>query len=127
MAHTRPDWDTYFLNIAHAVAGRADCTRRQVGAVLVSDRRIAATGYNGSFPSGPSCLAGQCPRGLSNVDPGSSYDTGAGSCVATHAEANCLLYSSYEDSRGGTLYITCPPCDGCLRLIRSAGVAPACT
>jgi len=120
---TRPTWDEYFLGIATAVSARADCTRRKVGAVLVVDRRIAATGYNGAEPGGPSCLAGECPRGDSGVDPGSSYDTGTGACVATHAEANCLLYSAFDDSRGATLYITTDPCYGCARLIRSAGVA----
>ena len=122
MYSERPDWDSYFLGIAKAVSARADCRRRKVGAILVVDRRIAATGYNGAESGGPSCLAGQCPRGQSNVDPGSSYDTGVGSCISTHAEANCLLYSRYDDARGGTLYITDAPCDGCARLIRSAGV-----
>lgn len=61
---TRPDWDMYFLGIAEAVAARGDCTRRQVGAVIADqNHRVISTGYNGSYPGGPSCLAGQCPRG----------------------------------------------------------------
>lgn len=60
----RPGWDDYFLGIAEAVAARADCTRRQVGAVIVHDHRIVATGYNGAAPGQPGCLsAGACPRG----------------------------------------------------------------
>lgn len=61
---TRIGWDQYFLLIASAVSKRADCSRRQVGAVVVdTEKRIAATGYNGSYPGGPSCLKGDCPRG----------------------------------------------------------------
>lgn len=119
----RPDWDWYFLNIALAVAYRADCSRRQVGAVLVKDNRIKSTGYNGAPSGGPSCLKGECPRGQSDVEPGSSYDTGAGACIAVHAEANALLYASREDCEGATLYVTAEPCDGCARLIVGSGIA----
>lgn len=118
----RPTWDAYFLGIASAVAARADCSRRKVGAVIVRNHRIVSTGYNGSPPGGKSCLKGECPRGLSSVEPLSSYDTGPGSCIALHAEANALLYASRDDREGSTLYITCEPCDGCLRLIRGSGL-----
>lgn len=117
----RPDFDRYFLGIADAVAVRADCARRRVGAVVVKDRRIRATGYNGSPAGDPGCVS--CPRRLSSVAPGSSYDTGAGVCVAVHAEANALLYCDREDLVGATLYITTDPCDGCLKLIRATGIA----
>lgn len=126
MQHTRPTWDEYFLGIAAAVAARADCRRRRVGAVLVSDNRIVATGYNGAPPGGPSCLAGQCPRGLQeNVEPGSSYDTGPGACVALHAEQNCLLYADRSRAEAATIYITDAPCDGCRRMIAGSGVLRA--
>lgn len=118
---SRPDWDAYFLGIADAVAARADCERRRVGAVVVKDRRIRATGYNGAPAGEPGCIT--CPRRTSNVSPGSSYDTGPGQCVSVHAEANALLYCDREDLRGSTLYITTNPCDGCLKLIRAAGVS----
>ena len=139
---TRPGWDDYFLGIAVAVAARADCTRRQVGAVIVKDHRIVATGYNGAPAGRPGCAsAGACPRGRhfaslagtmcycghawpcpAHVDPGSSYDTGPGSCIALHAEANSLLYASRDACEGATMYVTCEPCYGCLRLIRGAGI-----
>ncbi len=120
---SRPDWKTYWLGVAHAVAARADCSRRQVGAVIVdSDNRIVASGYNGSPPGGPSCLSGECPRGRSNVDPGSSYDTGPGSCIANHAEANAIIWSSPERLKGASLYITDAPCEGCQRLIKGVGI-----
>lgn len=128
MADTRPDWDAYFIGIAFAVAVRADCTRRQVGAVIVDPQhRIVATGYNGAASGQPGCLtAGACPRGtmsLEEVLPRSSYDTGAGSCIAVHAEANVLLYADGMRSRGSVLYCTDKPCDGCQRLIDGAGIA----
>lgn len=118
---SRPDWDSYFMGIAYAVAARADCERRRVGAVVVKDRRIRASGYNGAPAGAPGCVS--CPRRLSGVDPGSSYDTGVGACVAIHAEANALLYCDRGDLVGATLYITCSPCDGCLKLIRATGVS----
>jgi dCMP deaminase len=116
----RPSWDEYFLLIARAVATRADCFRRQVGAVVVKNQRIVGTGYNGAPAGEAGCVS--CPRRLSTVAPGSSYDTGAGQCVAIHAEANALLYTDREDLVGATIYVTSPPCDGCRRLIRGAGV-----
>jgi dCMP deaminase len=127
MGHTRPDWDEYFLGIAAAVAVRADCRRRRVGAVLVSNNRIVATGYNGAPSGGPSCLAGQCPRGLlgESVAPGSSYDTGAGACVALHAEQNCLLYADRSRTESASIYITHEPCEGCRRMIAGSGVVRA--
>lgn len=116
----RPDWDTYFLNIAKAVAERSDCERSKVGAVVVNDRRIRATGYNGSASGKPGCLS--CPRRLSGVESGSDYDSGSGRCHAIHAEANALLYCDRQDLVGATIYITRSPCYGCTKLIEAAGV-----
>jgi dCMP deaminase len=124
---TRPGWDDWALNIAHAVATRADCTRRQVGAVILdTNHRVLSTGYNGAPASDPGCAtAGACPRGrmsTTDVAPGSSYDTGIGSCHAVHAEANALLRADPLLRQGGTLAITHPPCDGCWRIIRASGI-----
>jgi dCMP deaminase len=118
----RPAWSDYFLGIATAVAARADCSRRQVGAVVVRDNRIVSTGYNGAPAGHRGCLEGACPRAQSSVEPGSSYDTGPGVCIAIHAEANALLYADRDKCEGATLYITCPPCDGCSKLIAAAGI-----
>lgn len=147
--NSRPDWDSWALGIADAVSARADCTRSKVGAVILdAERRVVSTGYNGSPPGGPSCLAGECPRGrhyaltvpvptaighvkaercacgsawpcADAVDPGSSYDTGPGACVACHAEQNCLLWAR-RSLVGCTLYVTREPCDGCLKMIKAA-------
>lgn len=127
MTDPRPSVDEGYLLIAQAVAARADCTRRKVGAVVVQGDRIVATGYNGAPPGRPGCLsAGACPRGrltAEQVPPGSSYDTGAGACIAVHAEANALLRASWADLKGATLYVTDEPCDGCRRLIDATGIA----
>ena len=118
----RLDWHDYFIEIAYAVALRSDCTRRKVGAVVVRDHRIVATGYNGAPPGGGSCEQGDCPRSLSGVEPGSSYDTGPGSCIAVHAEANAVVYAGREASKGSLLYLTHEPCEGCKKLIEAAGI-----
>lgn len=120
---TRPEWDEYFLAIAAAVALRSDCTRRQVGAVIVQDHRIVACGYNGAPAGDPDCRSGACPRALSGLPPGSSYDSGPGTCIAIHAEANALLYADHQACAGATLYTTHAPCPGCARLIRGAGIS----
>jgi dCMP deaminase len=121
----RPDWDTYYLGIAQAVAARADCTRRTIGAIIVKGDRIVSTGYNGAPAGKPGCLtASACPRGrmsTADVSPGSSYDTGSGACIALHAEQNAILRAGL-DCRGATLYLTDEPCDGCSRLIEGSGI-----
>ncbi|MFI6684938.1 deoxycytidylate deaminase [Streptomyces sp. NPDC050485] len=115
----RPDWDTYFLDIARAVAARGDCCRCHVGAVVVGpDRRIRSTGFNGSYPGGPSCSAGECPRCLSETPSGTSYED----CIETHAEVNALLYADWAACQEATIYITRSPCKDCSKLIRSSGI-----
>ena len=122
---SRPSWGQYFLSIAYAVSARADCVKPsgKIGAVLVSpDHRIISTGYPGTEPGGPSCLKGECPRALANVEPGSSYDTGPGACISTHAETNAILYAGRSKTQGAILYVTREPCQGCAKLIRASGI-----
>jgi dCMP deaminase len=120
----RPDWDSYWLDVAKAISARADCTRRKVGCVIVDKHnRVVSTGYNGGPPKGKSCLKGECPRGKSNVDPGSSYDTGPGSCVALHAEFNALLWADVSRVEGATVYVTDSPCGGCSKLLEGLPLA----
>lgn len=121
---SRPNWDEYGWILANAVASRADCSRRKVGAVILSDdHRVVGTGYNGAQPGGPSCLAGQCPRAASSVSPGSSYDTGPGACIAVHAEANAILFADRRDLEGATMYTTDEPCEGCRKLIKNTWIS----
>lgn len=114
----RRSWDEYFLELARTTATRATCSRRHHGAVLVQERRIVATGYNGG-PSGyPHCDEGACPRAASDAPQGHDYEQ----CIAIHAEANALLFSSPEERRGASLYCTGAPCFGCAKLIANSGI-----
>lgn len=112
------DWDRYFLNIAKETARRSNCVRRQHGAVIVRKRRIRSTGYNGPPSGHRHCDEGACPRANSDAASGWAYDH----CVAIHAEANAILYSSPEQREGGTIYITGVPCFGCAKLIANSGI-----
>lgn len=119
---TRPGWDAYFLGIAEAVAARSDCRRARVGAVVVDTaRRIIGSGYPGTAPGRPGCLAGACPRGQLTPDqcpPMSSYDN----CISVHAEVNALLNADSARFHKGTIYITRQPCQWCLKVIQAAGL-----
>jgi dCMP deaminase len=117
---TRPSWDDYFINIAGAVATRAECSRAQHGAVIVDQHhRIISTGYNGTPPGDPrSCLRGDCPRATSGVAHNSG---GYENCIALHAEQNAIANATRE-MRGGTIYITGRPCPMCSKLILAAGL-----
>jgi dCMP deaminase len=119
----RPAVERWGVGMAEAASTRAECTRRKVGAIVLdSDGRIVGAGYNGAPAGKPSCLDGACPRAFSEVAPGSSYDTGPGSCIAIHAEANALLDAG-RLARGGQLMVSSAICDGCLRLAKGARVA----
>lgn len=114
----RASWDEYFLGLASQVATRATCSRRQVGAVIVHGERIVATGYNGG-PSGyVHCDEGGCPRADGPAPAGSGYED----CIAIHAEANAIMFSSPEERSGATMYCTQHPCFGCAKLLANSGV-----
>ncbi|MDR1394269.1 MAG: dCMP deaminase family protein [Bifidobacteriaceae bacterium] len=124
-----PGWDEYFLGIATAVAARAKCVRRRVGAVLVMDKRIIATGYNGAASGHPDCLDGACPRGqltYEEIAGLGDYDRPGtpGFCIAIHAEVNALLFAT-RDTKGATAYITDQPCPGCRKALAAAGIVRA--
>ena len=120
VADTRPPWDEYFMDIAHVVKRRANCSRRQVAAILVLDRRIIATGYNGTPRGVKNCFEGGCPRCASNVPSGS----GLGECLCSHAEENAIVQSAYHGIRtkGATIYVTLSPCLTCAKMIINAGI-----
>lgn len=119
---SRPDWDNYFLGIANAVSKRGDCTRSQVGAVLVGpDHRIISTGYNGTMPNVSGCLDGGCPRGRFSYESLPSNDDYS-NCIAIHAERNAIIYSDPSKRSGTTLYVTRRPCVLCKELLLAEGV-----
>lgn len=122
----RIEFDVYYLGIAKAISQRGDCKRAQHGAVIVKGHKICATGYNGTPPGDKrSCLAGDCPRALLSYEElpsGSSYDSGPGACISTHAELNALLRCNWDDMQGATIFITGAPCAGCEKAIRSSGI-----
>jgi dCMP deaminase len=112
---TRPraSWDEYFMGIAKQVATRSTCDRKHVGAVIVKDRMILATGYNGSI------------RGLPHCDE-VGHLMEDGHCVrTTHAEANALIQAARSGVRvdGAGIYVTASPCFGCFKLIANAGLS----
>src|ERR1700704_525914 len=107
----RADWDSYFMQIAQVVASRATCDRKHVGALLVRDRIILSTGYNGSIRGMPHC--DEVGHMLEN-----------GHCVATiHAEANAIIQAAKNGVRidGATMYTSASPCWSCFKLIANAG------
>lgn len=121
MPFDRPDWDTYFMDIAHVVARRGNCRRRQVAALIVKDRRIISTGYNGTPRGVRNCCDGGCPRCAGTAASGSDL----GECVCSHAEENAITQAAYHgiSVRGGTLYCTLSPCLICAKMIINAGLA----
>ncbi len=116
----RPSWDQYFLDITRLVATRSSCLRRQVGAVLVKDRNILATGYNG-VPSGIThCEAVGCLRERLNVPSGERHEL----CRGLHAEQNAIIQAAKHGTNidGATLYCTTMPCIICTKMIINAGI-----
>ncbi len=118
--HERPSWDEYFMTITHEVAKRSTCLRRQIGAVLVMDKRILATGYNG-VPSGIThCSERGCLRAAHNVPSGERHEL----CRGLHAEMNALLQSAQYGIKvqGATLYCTNCPCILCTKMLINGGI-----
>ncbi|MEI6222154.1 MAG: dCMP deaminase family protein [bacterium] len=118
---SRPPWEEYFMQIAFLVAKRATCLRRQVGAVIVKDRHILTTGYNGPPKGFHHCDEhGGCPRLQANVESGKGHDA----CWALHAEQNAIIQAGYHgvSIRDSELYCTTQPCSICAKMIINAGI-----
>lgn len=129
---SRPDWTEYFLDIAAAVGRRATCLRRMYGAIIVKDKIIISTGYNGAPRGEANCIdTGVCERERLHVPKGQNYEL----CVAVHAEQNAIINADPEKMKGATIYIvginadgslaSGKPCLLCRRMIRNAMIAEA--
>lgn len=117
----RPSWDEYFMSIAEMVATRSTCLRRRVGAVLVKDRRLLATGYNGAPAGVRHCEETGCLRQNSSVPSGQRHEL----CRGLHAEQNAIIQAAYHgiSIAGAALYCTNQPCIICTKMLVNAGIA----
>jgi len=116
----RPDWHVYFMDIADLVSRRSTCLRRKVGAILVRDKRILSTGYNG-VPSGiRHCSEVGCLRENAGVPSGERHEL----CRGLHAEQNAIIQAAFHgvSIRGATLYCTNHPCIICSKMLINAGL-----
>jgi len=116
----RPNWDEYFMNIAKVVASRSNCVKRHVAAVIVKDKRIISTGYNGTPRGIRNCDEGGCPRCNSFADSGTKLDE----CVCSHGEENAIVQASYHgiSIKDATIYTTFSPCLMCTKMIINSGM-----
>ena len=116
----RPSWDTYFMNITALVAQRSTCTRRAVGAIIVKDKRILSTGYNGAPTGIRHCLEVGCLRESLQVPSGERHEL----CRGIHAEQNAIIQAAYHgvSVKDALLYCTNQPCAICAKMIINAGI-----
>nr|WP_320051049.1 cytidine/deoxycytidylate deaminase family protein [uncultured Desulfuromonas sp.] len=118
---TRPSWEDYFMDIARLVASRSTCLRRQVGAVIVKDKNVLTTGYNGT-PSGVRhCQETGCLREKLQVPSGQRHEL----CRGLHAEQNAIIQAAKHgvNISGGTLFCTNAPCVICAKMLINAGLS----
>ncbi|MEM2137769.1 MAG: deaminase [Candidatus Anstonellaceae archaeon] len=117
---TRPGWDEYFMNIAKVVASRSNCLKRHVASVIVKDKRIISTGYNGTPRGLRNCNEGGCQRCNSFADSGTKLDE----CVCSHGEENAIVQASYHgiSIKDATIYTTFSPCLLCTKMIVNSGL-----
>ena len=117
----RPSWDEYFMQMAQLTAQRSTCLRRKVGAVIVKDKHIIATGYNGAPRGLKHCVElGGCLREKLKIPSGQRHEL----CRALHAEQNAIIQAATlgQSIEDGTIYITHQPCAICAKMIINAGL-----
>lgn len=121
MTDPRLTWDATWFSVAKTIGRRSQCTRAQVGAVIVTaDNRVASVSYNGP-PSGLDAMGpctNWCPRARGETSITPDYD----SCPAIHAEANALLRADWTQIQGGTIYVSHSSCMGCAKLVSNSGL-----
>ena len=125
----RPDWDHYFMNIAQQVKMRASCLSAKKGAILVKDKMIISTGYNGTPKGMTHCLSGGCQRctsrHLGKIKSGSYSEP----CICVHSEENAIVQAAYNgiSTKGAVMYSTFTPCTSCAKMIINAGITEVIT
>ncbi|MEG2075709.1 MAG: dCMP deaminase family protein [Victivallaceae bacterium] len=119
--HNKPSWDEYFMSIAAVAASRSNCSRRHVAAVIVKERQIISTGYNGTPKGIKNCDEGGCPRCNSDIPSGQ----GLTECICSHAEENAIVQAAKHGIaiEGAILYTTYSPCLLCSKMIINAGLS----
>ncbi|MCX8022383.1 MAG: cytidine/deoxycytidylate deaminase family protein [Syntrophorhabdaceae bacterium] len=120
MKNSRPEWDSYFMEIAHIVSKRSTCIRRSVGALIVKGKRILSTGYNGAPTGLTHCLDTGCLRSKMNIASGERHEL----CRGLHAEQNAIIQAAYHgvSIEGADIYTTHMPCSICAKMIVNAGI-----
>ena len=116
----RPLWDDYFMKITEDVATRSTCLRRSVGAIIVKDKRILATGYNGVPSKISHCTVDTCLRIQGNIPSGQRHEL----CRGLHAEQNAIIQAAYHgvSIKGACIYITHQPCSICAKMLINSGI-----
>ncbi len=120
----RPDWDEYFMAIAHAVKARTNCSSPPKGAILVRNKQIISTGYNGTPRNVKNCVDDGCQRCLDvradKIKSGENLDK----CACCHAEENAIVQAALHGikTEGATMYTTFRPCTTCAKMIINAGI-----
>jgi dCMP deaminase len=116
----RPSWDEYFMNIAKVVASRSNCIKRKVAAIIVKDKRVISTGYNGTPRGTRNCNEGGCPRCNSLAASGTNLEE----CLCSHGEENAIVQASYHgvSVKDAIIYSTFAPCLQCAKMIINAGI-----
>lgn len=116
----RPDWDEYFMKMAELAATRASCLRRKVGAVLVKNKKILATGYNGAPKKISHCEVSGCLRTAMEIPSGQRHEI----CRGVHAEQNLVAQAAFHGvkTEGATVYCTHQPCIICTKILINAGI-----
>ena len=119
--HNKPSRDEYFMSIAAVAASRSNCSRRHVAAVIVKERQIISTGYNGTPKGIKNCDEGGCPRCNSDIPSGQ----GLTECICSHAEENAIVQAAKHGIaiEGAVLYTTYSPCLLCSKMIINAGLS----
>ncbi len=116
----RPNWDEYFMDIAKVVSSRSNCMKRKVAAIIVRDKRVVSTGYNGTPRGTRNCNEGGCPRCNSLAASGTSLDE----CLCSHGEENAIVQASYHgvSLKDAIIYTTFAPCLMCAKMIINSGI-----